>query len=189
MSLTRSGSSRVTVWPPRQHHQSSCSAMAAHAPSAEWSASCLRNSSYPRGSLNWYARVFGRPVPAAPAGQLLHVGVLAPICRLADVASAVLSPFEACTRSNPFSEAGRRAKLTSTEVVRKSAALRASRLRSGLSQEALAERAGMGTAAVASLERGRRRSPYPSALGALAEALGLSADERRRVCRLRSRTR
>ncbi|MBV9357784.1 MAG: helix-turn-helix domain-containing protein [Chloroflexi bacterium] len=58
------------------------------------------------------------------------------------------------------------------------AQLRAFRLRSGLSQEALAERAGMGSAAVAALERGRRRSPYPSTLGALVEALGLSAEER-----------
>ena len=58
------------------------------------------------------------------------------------------------------------------------AQLRALRLRSGLSQEALAERAGLGTAAVAALERGSRRSPYPATLGALAEALGLSPEER-----------
>ncbi|MBV9358203.1 MAG: helix-turn-helix domain-containing protein [Chloroflexi bacterium] len=58
------------------------------------------------------------------------------------------------------------------------AQLRTLRLRSGLSQEALAERAGLGTAAVAALERGSRRSPYPATLGALAEALGLSPEER-----------
>jgi predicted ATPase/DNA-binding CsgD family transcriptional regulator/transcriptional regulator with XRE-family HTH domain len=56
--------------------------------------------------------------------------------------------------------------------------LRRLRLRAGLSQAALAERAGIAAAAVAAMERGTRRSPYARTLGALAEALGLSADER-----------
>ncbi len=56
--------------------------------------------------------------------------------------------------------------------------LRRLRLRAGLSQEALAERAGLATAAVAALERGVRRSPYPQTVGALSNALGLSAEER-----------
>jgi non-specific serine/threonine protein kinase len=56
--------------------------------------------------------------------------------------------------------------------------LRSWRLRAGLTQEALAERAGLGAAAVAALERGTRRSPYPHTLLALAGALGLSAAER-----------
>jgi transcriptional regulator with XRE-family HTH domain len=56
--------------------------------------------------------------------------------------------------------------------------LRKLRLRAGLSQAALAERAGLATAAVAALERGARRSPHPHTLGALAEALALSSQER-----------
>jgi len=68
------------------------------------------------------------------------------------------------------------------------AQLRALRLRSGLSQEALAERAGLGTGAVAALERGSRRSPYPSTLGALAEALGLSPEERSAFAQASRRT-
>src|SRR5260221_12858303 len=56
--------------------------------------------------------------------------------------------------------------------------LRQLRVRAGLSQAALAERAGLATAAVAALERGVRRSPYPQTLSALAEALELSAEQR-----------
>jgi non-specific serine/threonine protein kinase len=56
--------------------------------------------------------------------------------------------------------------------------LRRFRLRAGLSQAALAERAGLATGAVSALEQGVRRSPYPQTLGALAEVLGLSAEER-----------
>jgi DNA-binding NarL/FixJ family response regulator/DNA-binding XRE family transcriptional regulator len=56
--------------------------------------------------------------------------------------------------------------------------LRQFRVRAGLSQAALAERAGLAPAAVAALERGARRSPYPQTLGALADALRLTPDER-----------
>ena len=56
--------------------------------------------------------------------------------------------------------------------------LRQLRLRAGLSQEALAERAGLAPKAIAALESGARHSPYPRTLGLLAEALGLSAAER-----------
>jgi non-specific serine/threonine protein kinase len=56
--------------------------------------------------------------------------------------------------------------------------LRQFRLRAGLSQATLAERAGLAEAAVAALERGRRRSPYAQTLGALAEAMNLDNDER-----------
>src|SRR5262245_53048229 len=58
------------------------------------------------------------------------------------------------------------------------ARLRQLRLRAGLSQAALASRAGLATAAVAALERGVRRSPHAQTLGVLAEALELSAAER-----------
>jgi non-specific serine/threonine protein kinase len=56
--------------------------------------------------------------------------------------------------------------------------LRRFRLRAGLSQTALAERANLSPATVTALERGARGSPYPQTLGALAEALQLSAEER-----------
>jgi DNA-binding NarL/FixJ family response regulator/DNA-binding XRE family transcriptional regulator len=56
--------------------------------------------------------------------------------------------------------------------------LRQLRVRAGLSQAALAERAGLAAGAIAALERGVRRSPYPQTLGALAESLQLTPDER-----------
>jgi predicted ATPase/DNA-binding XRE family transcriptional regulator len=56
--------------------------------------------------------------------------------------------------------------------------LRQHRVRAGLTQEALAERAGLGTNAVTALERGARRSPHPSTVKMLADALGLDELER-----------
>jgi transcriptional regulator with XRE-family HTH domain len=56
--------------------------------------------------------------------------------------------------------------------------LRRLRERARLTQEQLAERAGISTNAVSSLERGIRSRPYPHTRDALARALGLTADER-----------
>ena len=56
--------------------------------------------------------------------------------------------------------------------------LRRLREAAGLTQEQLAERAGLAPWAVAALERGERRHPYPHTLRALADALDLSAEER-----------
>ncbi|HVA93080.1 MAG TPA: helix-turn-helix transcriptional regulator, partial [Chloroflexota bacterium] len=56
--------------------------------------------------------------------------------------------------------------------------LRRYRLGAGLSQEALAERAGLSTDAIAHLERGRRNAPRLVTVGMLADALQLGPPER-----------
>jgi predicted ATPase/transcriptional regulator with XRE-family HTH domain len=56
------------------------------------------------------------------------------------------------------------------------AALRQLRTSSGLTQEQLAERAGLSINAISALERGERRHPYPHTVRALASALGLDAE-------------
>jgi predicted ATPase/transcriptional regulator with XRE-family HTH domain len=56
--------------------------------------------------------------------------------------------------------------------------LRQLRQAAGLSQEELADRAGLTAAAIGALERGERRHPYPHTLRALAEALGLTPADR-----------
>src|SRR5476649_2267966 len=56
--------------------------------------------------------------------------------------------------------------------------LRAYRQRSGLSQTQLAELAHMSPAAVGALEQGSRRAPYRQTIVLLANALGLSSEER-----------
>lgn len=56
--------------------------------------------------------------------------------------------------------------------------LRAFRTRASLTQEQLAERAGISAEAVAALEQGRRTSPRLSTVSALADAMGLSTFER-----------
>jgi predicted ATPase/transcriptional regulator with XRE-family HTH domain len=58
------------------------------------------------------------------------------------------------------------------------ARLRRLREAAGLTQEALAERAGLSVKAVSALERGNRQRPYPHTVRALADALGLSEGER-----------
>src|SRR3954447_25276566 len=57
------------------------------------------------------------------------------------------------------------------------ALLRRQRLRAGLTQEGLAERAGLSPRGVIHLERGTRR-PYPDTVQRLATALGLAPEER-----------
>src|SRR5579859_5160783 len=52
------------------------------------------------------------------------------------------------------------------------------RLAAGLSQEELAERAGLSRRGVSDLERAVRRTPYPATVRRLAEALGLDSAER-----------
>jgi len=61
------------------------------------------------------------------------------------------------------------------------AALRSMRLAAGLSQGALAERAGLSEKAVGALERGDRTTPRPATVVLLADALGASPAERDRL--------
>lgn len=58
------------------------------------------------------------------------------------------------------------------------AQLRALRRAAGLTQEALAQRAGLTANGVSALERGERTRPYPHTVRSLADALGLAAAER-----------
>ena len=56
--------------------------------------------------------------------------------------------------------------------------LRQLRVAAGLTQDALAERAGLSLNAISALERGERRHPYPRTVQVLADALGISENER-----------
>ena len=56
--------------------------------------------------------------------------------------------------------------------------LRRHRLSAGLSQEQLAERAGLSRRGIADLERGARRSPYPDTIERLAVALDRIVNKR-----------
>src|ERR687886_2890756 len=58
------------------------------------------------------------------------------------------------------------------------ALLRQHRRAAGLTQEALAERAGLTAQAISALERGFRRRPHPSTVRLLAAALRLHAQDR-----------
>src|SRR6185369_4354289 len=55
--------------------------------------------------------------------------------------------------------------------------LRRHRRRAGLTQEELAERAGVSTRAITALERGVNRAPHRTTLELLSEALNLTEDE------------
>ena len=69
--------------------------------------------------------------------------------------------------------------------------LRRAREFAGLTQESLAERAGLTPNSVGALERGEHRHPYPATVRALAEALGLTELERAALARsvpMRNRT-
>jgi transcriptional regulator with XRE-family HTH domain len=57
------------------------------------------------------------------------------------------------------------------------ALLRRYRLAAGISQERLAERAGLSVQALSALENGRRQAPYRHTVAVLARALGLPPDE------------
>jgi predicted ATPase/DNA-binding XRE family transcriptional regulator len=86
------------------------------------------------------------------------------------------------TISGTVPAAGGRARqervMENTPAASFAALLRQHRTASGLSQAALAERAGLSTRAVSDLERGLRRAPYRETLRMLAAALGLTAADR-----------
>ncbi|MFJ8960391.1 ATP-binding protein [Lentzea sp. NPDC102401] len=66
--------------------------------------------------------------------------------------------------------------------------LRHHRIAAGLTQEALAEKAGLSGQAIGSLERGDRRHPHRATVLRLADALGLGADERAEFAAAAART-
>ncbi len=68
--------------------------------------------------------------------------------------------------------------MTVSEAVTFGSLLRRHRLAVSLSQEALAERAGLSAATIAALERGRRAAPRPETVALLGNALSLSAADR-----------
>ncbi len=68
--------------------------------------------------------------------------------------------------------------MTAGESAAFGALLRRHRLAASLSQEALAERAGLSANAVAALERGRRNAPRPDTVALLATALALDPNDR-----------
>ncbi|UQX87454.1 helix-turn-helix domain-containing protein [Jatrophihabitans telluris] len=61
--------------------------------------------------------------------------------------------------------------------------LRRFRTAAALTQEELADRAGLSHKAIGALERGERRRPYPNTVRALADALGLEAADRAELVR------
>jgi predicted ATPase/transcriptional regulator with XRE-family HTH domain len=63
--------------------------------------------------------------------------------------------------------------------------LRRYRERAGMTQEELAAQAGLTAKAISALERAERRSPYPQTVRALADALGLSQEERAKLLQAR----
>jgi transcriptional regulator with XRE-family HTH domain len=73
----------------------------------------------------------------------------------------------------------RRAERTLTRETAFGRTLRRFRQLAALSQEELAERAGLSVKAIGALERGERRYPYPHTLDVLARALDLGVDDRR----------
>src|SRR3712207_5301523 len=78
-----------------------------------------------------------------------------------------------------YEEGRSRGASTRGQVAPFGAHLRRLREAAGLTQEELAERAGLTAKGISDLERGRRRRPYPHTTRCLADALGLSEDERR----------
>src|SRR3712207_6139239 len=77
-----------------------------------------------------------------------------------------------------YDEGQRREVSTRGQVAPFGAHLRRLREAAGLTQEELAERAGLTAKGISDLERGRRRRPYPHTTRCLADALGLSEHER-----------
>lgn len=63
--------------------------------------------------------------------------------------------------------------------------LRSARREAGLTQEALAERAGISARAISDLERGINRAPRRDTLDMLAQALNLTGEERQQWARAR----
>ncbi len=72
-------------------------------------------------------------------------------------------------------------RIVTTQIASFAELLKQHRLAAALSQEALAERAGVSARAISDLERSLHRAPYPDTIRLLAEALGLSSEARARL--------
>lgn len=68
--------------------------------------------------------------------------------------------------------------MVATEPLAFAVLLRGARLAVGLTQQALADRAGLSVRGIADLERGVRRRPYLNTVERLADALSLTVEER-----------
>ena len=75
----------------------------------------------------------------------------------------------------------RRSGLPGTQLTQFGQLLKASREAAGLTQEQLAERAGLATRTISALEQGTRKRPQPRTTEALATALGLAPAHRREL--------
>ncbi len=73
--------------------------------------------------------------------------------------------------------------MAGVDTVSFAALLRRHRIAAALSQEALAERAGLSENGISNLERGLRRTPRLEMVTLLAEGLGLSEEARAVHCR------
>src|SRR5262245_6255072 len=83
-----------------------------------------------------------------------------------------------CRALRYYAARARESAMVSAEPSRFGQMLRRFRTAAGLTQEELAERAGLSTRGVQDLERGLRRSPHPGTTHRLAEALALGPAER-----------
>jgi len=117
----------------------------------------------------------GAMAVAAPSRPAAALHQSAPL----EAASPLSAQANALTMTAPAGEVMGRRALTAEQPMTFGALLRRYREAAGLSQEELAERAGLTVSAIGALERGERKRPYPHTLQLLVKALDL--DETRRA--------
>lgn len=91
----------------------------------------------------------------------------------------VVSPqYHACTASDAVLEMGKVGTMTTSQSYMFGTLLRRYRVGAGLTQEVLAERAGLSVRGISDLERGVNRAPYVATILRLSDALQLSDEQR-----------